>query len=77
MAGTIEGGRKAAATNKERWGENFYHVQGAAGGRAGKTGGFASDKRGADGLNGRERAALYGSMGGKRSRPYTKTPKSA
>ena len=26
MAGTIEGGRKAAATNKERWGENFYHV---------------------------------------------------
>ena len=43
MAGTKAGGLKAAATNKQRYGEDFYKVNGAKGGRAGHTGGFASN----------------------------------
>ena len=43
MAGTKEGGRKAAATNKLRHGEGFYARIGAKGGRNGHTGGFASN----------------------------------
>ncbi len=37
------GGLKAAATNKERHGEDFYKRIGRKGGKAGKTGGFAAD----------------------------------
>lgn len=37
MAGTIEGGQKAAATNKKRYGEGFYVDIGAKGGKNGKT----------------------------------------
>ena len=40
MAGTKEGGKKAAATNKERHGEKFYAVIGQRGGEKGTTGGF-------------------------------------
>ncbi len=43
MAGTIEGGRKAAATIKERHGKGFYARIGAIGGKNGNTGGFASN----------------------------------
>ena len=43
MAGTIEGGKKAAKTNRERYGENWYSVIGAKGGKNGHTGGFASN----------------------------------
>lgn len=32
MAGTIEGGRKAAETNRKKYGEDFYKVQGSKGG---------------------------------------------
>ena len=39
MAGTKEGGRKAAATNKAKYGLNFY----ADIGRKGHTGGFAAN----------------------------------
>lgn len=38
------------------------------GGQLGRTGGFASDKKGEDGLTGRERARLAGSKGGRISR---------
>jgi hypothetical protein len=64
MPGTIEGGRKAAATNLKKHGEDFYARIGAKGGRNGRTGGFASMKVGADGLTGPERARLAGSIGG-------------
>ena len=42
MAGTKVGGLKAAATNKAKYGINFYRNIGAKGGRNGHTGGFAS-----------------------------------
>lgn len=68
MAGTKDGGVKAAATNKTKYGTDFYAMIGAKGGKRGKTGGFASDKKGADGLTGKERARLAGSKGGRISR---------
>lgn len=40
MAGTKEGGAKAAAKNKEKYGEDFYRKIGKAGGENGRTGGF-------------------------------------
>ena len=43
MAGTVEGGRAAAATNKAKYGKDFYAKIGAKGGRLGTTGGFAAD----------------------------------
>lgn len=68
MAGTRDGGAKAAATNKAKYGSDFYAMIGAKGGRKGVTGGFASAKKGKDGLSGRERARLAGSKGGRISR---------
>lgn len=43
MAGTQRGGRKAAATNKQRYGANFYETIGALGGRKSRGGGFAKN----------------------------------
>jgi len=68
MAGTKIGGKKAATTNKTKYGQSFYAAIGAKGGKKGKSGGFASDKPGTDGLTGRERARLAGSKGGRISR---------
>lgn len=68
MAGTVLGGKKAGITNKTKYGKDFYAVIGAKGGKRGKTGGFASQVKGADGLTGRERARLAGQVGGKISR---------
>ena len=68
MAGTTNGGRKAAAKNKALYGADFYASIGAKGGKLGRTGGFASDKAVKDGLTGRERARLAGSKGGRISR---------
>jgi general stress protein YciG len=59
MPGTIEGGRKAAATNKAKYGKEFYARIGAKGGRLGRTGGFAANP---------ELAKIAGSKGGKISR---------
>ena len=42
MAGTFQGGRAAAKTNKVRYGADFYARIGAIGGKKGHTGGFAS-----------------------------------
>jgi uncharacterized protein len=59
MAGTKAGGMKAAATNKARYGKNFYAKIGAKGGKLGTTGGFAAN---------RDLARAAGSKGGKISR---------
>lgn len=40
MAGNKTGGAKAAATNKQKYGESFYADIGRKGGKLGKTGGF-------------------------------------
>jgi len=59
MAGTIQGGKAAAATNKAKYGSDFYAKIGAKGGKLGKTGGFAAN---------RELARLAGAKGGRISR---------
>lgn len=43
MAGTKEGGKKAAATNKRKYGDDWYNRIGKIGGSNGHTGGFASN----------------------------------
>lgn len=59
MAGNRKGGKKAAKTNIERHGEDFYRRIGAIGGRNGHTGGFAAN---------RELARIAGKKGGRISR---------
>lgn len=59
MAGSIEGGKRAAATNKLKYGENFYKKIGAQGGKRGTTGGFYAN---------RELARTAGAKGGRISR---------
>lgn len=43
MSGTKAGGMKAAATNKEKYGPQFYANIGRKGGQNGHTGGFAAN----------------------------------
>lgn len=43
MAGSVEGGRKAAKTNKAKYGKEFYARIGRIGGQRGHTGGFAAN----------------------------------
>lgn len=59
MAGTRLGAMKASATNRERYGQDFYKRIGQIGGRNGHTGGFASNP---------ELARIAGRKGGKISR---------
>ena len=59
MAGTKLGGHKAAATNKARYGLNFYEQIGRRGGQISRGGGFAVN---------RELAVTAGRKGGKASR---------
>ena len=68
MAGNIDGGKAAAKRNMELYGSDFYARIGAMGGVKGRTGGFASNKVGTDGLTGRQRAAKAGKEGGRISR---------
>lgn len=42
MAGTKEGGRKAAAANVQKHGKDFYKAIGQMGGKKGHTGGFSN-----------------------------------
>lgn len=44
MAGTKEGGQRAASTNRQRHGKDFYARIGAAGGKKGHTGGFYANR---------------------------------
>ncbi len=59
MAGTVNGGKAAAATNKAKHGADFYAKIGAMGGQKGHTGGFYAN---------RELARKAGAMGGRISR---------
>lgn len=59
MAGTKNGGMKAAATNKKRYGLDFYEKIGRAGGTISRGGGFAKN---------RELAVTAGRRGGRASR---------
>lgn len=59
MAGTKAGARKAAATNKARYGKDFYATIGRKGGQNGTTGGFAANP---------QLARLAGAKGGRISR---------
>jgi len=59
MAGTKEGGKKAALTIKSKYGKGFYAGIGAAGGRKSHTGGFFKN---------RELARTAGAKGGLKSR---------
>ena len=58
MAGTVEGGKKAAAKNLAR-DPDFYAKIGKIGGKNGTTGGFAAN---------RELARIAGQKGGRKSR---------
>ncbi len=59
MAGTPKGGMKAAATNKKKYGNEFYAEIGRIGGRNGHTGGFAANP---------ELARIAGAKGGRKSK---------
>ena len=59
MAGTPDGGKAAASTNKAKYGADFYAKIGAMGGKKGKTGGFYAN---------RELARVAGAKGGRISR---------
>lgn len=67
MSGSKIGGKKAAATNT-RNDKDFYRRIGAIGGKLGHDGGFGSNKVGADGLTGKQRAAISGAKGGRISK---------
>ena len=58
MAGTKEGAKKALATNKKLYGEDFYKRIGRLGGKKGTTGGFYAN---------RELASIAGRIGGLKS----------
>lgn len=68
MAGTITGGKAAAATNKKKYGKDFYAKIGAKGGKIGTTGGFAAN---------RKLAAEAGAIGGRKSRRVSRSAKAA
>lgn len=59
ISGTKLGGKKAAQTNRELYGEDFYRKIGAKGGKNGTTGGFFAD---------RELARRAGALGGRKSK---------
>lgn len=59
MSGTREGGKHAAETNRERYGENYYAELGRVGGRACVPKGFAANP---------ELARIAGAKGGAISR---------
>lgn len=59
MAGTIAGGKAAAATNIKKYGPDFYRIIGSKGGKKGRTGGFYAN---------RELARIAGAKGGRISK---------
>lgn len=67
MAGTKAGAAKTRAKILAK-NPDFYKSIGAKGGRGSNNGGFASKKKGKDGLTGPERARVQGRRGGSLSR---------
>jgi uncharacterized protein len=59
VAGTKDGGKHAATTNKDKYGADFYKKIGAIGGKNGRTGGFYAN---------RTLARAAGALGGRMSR---------
>lgn len=59
MSGTKEGAARAAATNKKKWGEDFYKRIGAIGGRKSRGGGWTGNS---------EAARKAGAIGGAHSK---------
>ena len=59
MAGTKEGGKAAAQTNKTKYGADYYSRIGAEGGKKSRNGGFYAN---------RELARIAGAKGGRISR---------
>lgn len=59
MGGTVNGGLAAAATNRQRYGLNFYEDIGRMGGKISRGGGFAANH---------ELAVMAGRKGGHASR---------
>jgi general stress protein YciG len=59
MPGTKKGGAKAAATNRAKYGNDFYARIGQMGGKLGRTGGFYAN---------RDLARQAGAKGGRISR---------
>lgn len=59
MAGTVAGGKKAAKTNKAKYGDDYYRELGRRGGKNGHTGGFAANP---------ELAKIAGAKGGRLSK---------
>lgn len=59
MTGTMAGGKKAAETNKKKYGENFYREAGRKGGSVSVPKGFAKNPL---------LAKIAGSKGGKKSK---------
>ena len=59
MPGTVQGGKLAAKTNKEKYGDDFYKLMGQSGGKAKVPKGFAKNP---------ELARLAGAKGGKISK---------
>jgi general stress protein YciG len=68
MAGTRDGGRRAAATNKQRYGMNFYESIGRLGGKKSRGGGFAKNP---------QLAREAGAKGGRASRRTKTTDQAA
>lgn len=71
MAGTLAGGRKAAQTNKERHGADYYSKIGSIGGKMSDNGGFWHAKyvKGDE-----EHAKRAGRLGGQNSRRKKQCP---
>lgn len=59
MSGTVAGGKKAAVTNRAKYGPHFYAKIGALGGQNGHTGGFAANPA---------LARIAGAKGGRKSK---------
>lgn len=68
MPGTVKGGQAAAATNRKRYGKNFYVRIGALGGKKSTGGGFAANP---------ELARIAGRKGGLKSRKTKTATKTA